>query len=102
MTGNAKNNWLSWLFYFIVFEAIVYIALQWLLSDLGIDNQYQSENTIVPNWVKAVIFILLYILCLLIVVMLVSNYVPSKHRRHLMKWVYLALLGMVIMLFFIY
>lgn len=102
MTGNAKNNWLSWLFYFIVFEAIVYIALQWLLSDLGIDNQYQSENTIVPNWVKAVIFILLYILSLLIVVMLVSNYVPSKYRRHLMKWVYLALLGMVIMLFFIY
>ena len=102
MSNSGKYSWLVWLFYFIVFEIVVFLGLQWLLSDVGISNQYQAENTIVPNWVKAVIFILLYILCLLFVVMLVSSFVPSKHRSQLMRWVYLALLGMAVMLFFIF
>ncbi|MBW7467108.1 uncharacterized protein YacL [Pontibacter aydingkolensis] len=102
MSNSGKYSWLVWLFYFIVFEAVVFITLQWLLSDLGMSNQYQAENTVVPNWVKAVIFILLYILSLLFVVMMISSFVPNKHRGQLMRWVYLALLGMVVMLFFLF
>ncbi|MDX5423335.1 MAG: hypothetical protein LPK14_13855 [Hymenobacteraceae bacterium] len=102
MSRNSNSNWPVWLLYFVVFEVLVFLGLQWLLSGMGISNQYQPENTVVPNWVKAVTFILLYILCLLIVVMLVSNFVPSKHRTQLMRWVYLALLGMVVMLFFLF
>lgn len=102
MGNGRKYSWLVWLVYFIAFELLVFWGLQWLLSDIGISNQYQAENTVVPNWVKAVIFILLYILCLLFVVMLVSNFVPSKHRGQLMRWVYLALFGMVVMLFLLF
>ena len=102
MQNSGRYSWLSWLLYFILFEVVVFVGLQWLLSDMGISNQYQAENTIVPNWVKAVIFILLYLLCLLFVVMLVSNFVPAKHRRQLMRWVYLALVGMAVMLFLLF
>lgn len=100
--NSGKYSWLLWLFYFIVFEVVVFFGLQWLLSGIGLSDQYQAENTIVPNWVKAVTFILLYLLCLLFVVMLISNMVPSKHRLHLMRWVYLALLGMAVMLFMLF
>ncbi|WP_299818182.1 hypothetical protein [uncultured Pontibacter sp.] len=102
MNNNGKYSWLVWLFYFIAFEVVVFLGLQWLLSGLGNSNQFQAENTVVPNWVKAVTFILLYILCLLFVVMLVSSFVPNKHRGQLMRWVYLALVGMAIMLFFLF
>ncbi|MHA6248513.1 hypothetical protein ACXYMU_11290 [Pontibacter sp. CAU 1760] len=100
--NKVKHSWGLWLFYFIVFEVVVYFGLEWLLSGIGLSNQYQAENTIVPNWVKAVTFILLYLLCLLFVVMLISNTVPSKHRQHLMRWVYLALAGMAVMLFLLF
>ena len=100
--SNGKNAWPTWLFYFIVFELGVYFGLQWLLSGMGTSNQYQPENTVVPNWVKAVTFILLYLLCLLTVVMIVSNTVPNKHRGQLMRWVYMALIGMVMMLFLLF
>lgn len=102
MNSNGKYSWLSWLFYFIIFEAVVFVGLQWLLSGMGVSNQLQPENTVVPNWVKAVTFILLYILCLLFVVMMISSFVPGKHRGQLMRWVYLALVGMVVMLFFLF
>ncbi|PRY14923.1 hypothetical protein CLV24_103162 [Pontibacter ummariensis] len=100
--SSGKHSWLLWLFYFIVFELIVFFGLQWLLSGMGMSNQLQPENTVVPNWVKAVTFILLYILLLLFMVMLISNTVPSKHRTQLMRWVYLALIGMVVMLFLLF
>ncbi|WP_162054434.1 hypothetical protein [Pontibacter pamirensis] len=100
--NTGKYSWVLWLFYFLIFETVVFFGLQWLLSGMGLSNQYQAENTIVPNWVKAVTFILLYLLCLLFMVMLISNMVPSKHRRNLMFWVYLALLGMVVMLFVLF
>ena len=96
-----RNNNYSfgvWLLYFVIFEVVVFFGLNYLLSDMGYDNQYHRENTIVPNWVKAVIFILLYILCLVTALLLVSNFVPSKHRRSLMRWLYLALIGMIVML----
>ncbi|WP_299758698.1 hypothetical protein [uncultured Pontibacter sp.] len=100
--SSSKNTWLNWLLYFVVFELAVYLGLQWLLSGMGMSNQFQAENTIVPNWVKAVTFILLYLLCLLAAVLVISSSVPGKHRPHLMRWVYLALLGMVVMLFLIF
>jgi len=102
MNANKKGNWPAWLGGFLLFEAVVYLGLQWLLSGMGTSNQYQPENTIVANWVKAITFILLYILCLLIVILLISTFVPSKHRPQLMRWVYLALCGMIVMLFFLF
>ncbi len=98
----SKYSGLLWLGYFIVFELVMYFGLGFILSGMGESNQVQAENTIVPNWVKAVTFILLYILGLIVVVMLVSNLMPSKHRPQLMRWVYLALLGMLLMLFFLF
>jgi hypothetical protein len=98
MRTPRSSGTLYGLFFFVVFEIVVFFGLQFLLSGMGISNQYQAENTVIPNWVKAVTFILLYILCLLIVVVLVSNFVPSKYRSQLMRWVYLALLGLVVML----
>ncbi|EJF09616.1 MULTISPECIES: hypothetical protein [Pontibacter] len=100
--AEQKSNRLYGLFFFIVFEVLVFYLLSNLVSGMGIDNQYQAENTIVPNWVKAVTFILLYILCVLIAVVFVSNVVPSKHRGQLMSWVYLALAGMLVMLALIF
>ncbi|WP_299706519.1 hypothetical protein [uncultured Pontibacter sp.] len=100
--ADSKSNWLYGLFYFALFEVVVFFALQFLVSGMGMSNQYQAENTIVPNWVKAVTFILLYILCVLIAVVLVSNLVPRKHRGQLMGWVYLSLVGMILMLVLIF
>jgi hypothetical protein len=100
--ADSRPNRLYGLFYFIVFEVAVFLVLQYLVSGMGMSDQYQSENTIVPNWVKAVIFILLYIICVLIAVVLVSNLVPSKHRGQLMGWVYLSLVGMILMLVLIF
>jgi hypothetical protein len=98
----SKSSFLIWLLYFIIFELVVYLSLSLLLSGMGYNNQYQQESTIVPNWVKAVIFVILYVLCLIIAVLLVSNMVPAKHRGHLMRWVYLALVGMIVMLFILF
>ncbi|WP_018476284.1 hypothetical protein [Pontibacter roseus] len=98
----SNQNRLYGLFYFIVFEVVVFFGLRYLVADMGMDDQYQAENTIVPNWVKAVTFILLYILCVLIAVVMVSNLVPSKHRGQLMSWVYLSLVGMLVMLALIF
>lgn len=100
--ANQKPNWLLGLFFFLLFELVVFFGLGYLVGGMGMDNQYQAENTIVPNWVKAVTFILLYILCVLIAVVLVSNLVPSKHRGQLMPWVYLSLAGMVVMLLLLF
>lgn len=100
--AEQKSDRLYGLFFFIVFEVVVFFLLRYLVSGMGMDDQYQAGNTIVPNWVKAVTFILLYILCVLIAVVLVSNIVPSKHRGQLMSWVYLALAGMLVMLVVIF
>ena len=98
----SKFSFWIWLFYFILFEVVVYLGLSYLLSGLGESNQVQEENTVVPNWVKAVVFILLYLLCMLIAVMVVSNMVPNKYRPQLMKWVYLGLLGLTVMLILLF
>lgn len=91
-----------WLLYFVIFELVVYLGLSYLLSGLGESNQYQAANTIIPNWVKAVVFILLYLLCILLAILSVSNIVPNKHRAQLMTWVYLSLLGLPVMLILLF
>ncbi|MBJ6117702.1 hypothetical protein JAO76_05845 [Pontibacter sp. BT310] len=98
----SKLSFWVWLFYFILFEVVVYLGLSYLLSGIGESNQLQEENTVVPNWVKAVVFILLYLLCMLIAVMVVSNMVPNKYRPQLMRWVYLGLLGLPVMLILLF
>lgn len=100
--ADSKPSRLYGLIYFILFEVVVFFILRYFVSGMGMDDQYQAENTIVPNWVKAITFILLYILCVLIAVVLVSNLVPSKHRGQLMSWVYLSLVGMIFMLVLIF
>lgn len=102
MSTSSKTSSLYGFLLFIFFEVAAYYGLRFLLSDMGMANQIQAENTILPNWVKAVVFILLYILCLLVSIMLVSNFVPAKHRKQLMTWVYLALLGLFPMLFLLF
>ena len=102
MSTPEKQGRLYGLFYFIIFEIAVYNGLKLLLAGMGQPDQLQPENTVVPNWVKAVTFILLYILCLLVAVMVISNVVPAKYRKQQMQWVYLALAGMVIMLFLLF
>ena len=101
MARDRYSFWV-WLLYFVLFEAVVYLGLSYLLAGMGESNQYQAENTVVPNWVKAVVFILLYLLCLLVGVMVVSNFVPGKHRGQLMRWVYLGLLGLPLMLLLLF
>ena len=101
MARDRYSFWV-WLLYFVLFEAVVYLGLSYLLAGMGESNQYQAENTVVPNWVKAVAFILLYLLCLLVGVMVVSNFVPGKHRGQLMRWVYLGLLGLPLMLLLLF
>ena len=100
--AQGKYSFWVWLFYFILFEVVVYMGLSYLLSGLGESNQLQAGNTVVPNWVKAVVFILLYLLSLLIAIMVVSNMVPNKHRGQLMRWVYMALLGLPVMLLLLF
>ncbi|HEY4652643.1 MAG TPA: hypothetical protein VIG72_14580 [Pontibacter sp.] len=101
MARDRYSFWV-WLLYFVLFEAVVYLGLSYLLAGMGESNQYQAENTVVPNWVKAVVFILLYLLCLLVGVMVVSNFVPGKHRGQLMRWVYLGLLSLPLMLLLLF
>ncbi len=102
MASNSKITGLYGWLLFILFEVVVYLGLSSLLSGMGMSDQVQPDNTIVPNWVKAVTFILLYILCILAALALISNYVPAKHRKQLMRWVYLALLGLLPMLFLLF
>jgi hypothetical protein len=98
----SNQSRLYGLLYFLIFEVVVFFGLRYLVSGMGMNNQMQAENTILPNWLKAVTFILLYILCVLIAVVLVSNMVPGKHRGQLMSWVYLSLAGMLVMLALIF
>lgn len=97
-----KYSSATWFLYFIIFEVVVYFGLSFLLSGMGYDNQRQEESTIVPNWVKAVTFALAYFVCMIIAILIVSNSVPAKHRGQLMRWVYLAMIGMIVMLFLLF
>ena len=76
---------------FIVFEVVAYYGLSFVTSGLGISDQYQPENTIVSNWVKTVVFLLLHLLLIVVAVLVLSNRLPRQYRGQVMGWFYLAL-----------
>jgi hypothetical protein len=77
---------------FLVFETVAYHLLCWITSPLGMADQYQPENTIVPNWVKAVVFLLLHLVLVVVGVLTLSNQLPRRYRGQVMGWFYLSLL----------
>lgn len=76
---------------FVAFETVAYYGLRFLTSGLGMSDQYQPENTIVSNWVKTVVFLLLHLLLLVVAVLVLSNRLPRRYRGQVMGWFYLAL-----------
>lgn len=95
---NGPLTWLAGAGLFVVFETVVYQLLQFATSGLGQANQLQPENTIVSNWVKTVIFLLLHLLVVIGAVLALSNWLPRRYRGHLMGWFYLALLMSFVLL----
>jgi hypothetical protein len=76
---------------FVVFETVTYYALRFATSGLGMSDQFQPENTIVSNWVKTVVFLLLHLLVIVVAVLVLSNRLPRRYRGQVMGWFYLAL-----------
>ena len=77
---------------FVLFETVTYYVLKFATSGLGMADQMQPENTIVSNWVKAVVFLLLYLAVVVIAVLTLSNRLPRRFRGQVMGWFYLSLL----------
>ena len=87
---------------FLVFETVAYYLLRFATSGLGMADQFQPENTIVSNWVKTVVFLLLHLTLVVVAVLVLSNQLPRRYRGQLMGWFYLSLLmgfGLLIPLF---
>ncbi|UOQ73275.1 hypothetical protein [Hymenobacter cellulosilyticus] len=84
---------------FVAFETAAYYLLRWLTSGLGMADQFQPENTIVSNWVKTVVFLLLYLVLVVAAVLVLSNRLPRRYRGQVMGWFYLSLLlGFVLLI----
>jgi len=84
---------------FLAFETAAYYLLRWVTSPLGIADQLQPENTIVPNWVKTVVFLLLHLVLIVMAVLMLSNQLPRRYRGQVMGWFYLSLLtGFVLLI----
>ena len=77
---------------FVAFEVAAYYALKFATSGLGMADQLQPENTIVSNWVKTVVFLLLHLTLVVVAVLVLSNRLPRRLRGQLMGWFYLSLL----------
>lgn len=97
-----KNGFLTWLAglgLFVLFETAAYYLLRFVTAGLGESNQFQPENTIVSNWVKTVVFLLLHLLLVVVAVLVLSNQLPRRYRGQLMGWFYLSLLmGFVLLI----
>ena len=78
---------------FLAFETGAYYLLRFATSGLGMADQMQPENTIVSNWVKTVVFLLLHLTLVVVAVLVLSNRLPRRFRGQLMGWFYLALLA---------
>ena len=83
---------------FVVFETVTYYLLKFATSGLGMQDQFQPENTIVSNWVKTVVFVLLHLLVVIGAVLVLSNVLPRRYRGQVMGWFYLALLMSFVLL----
>jgi len=77
---------------FVGFETVTYYLLRFATSGLGMQDQFQPENTIVSNWVKTVVFVLLHLLVVIGAVLVLSNRLPRRYRGLVMGWFYLAML----------
>ncbi|TGE09446.1 hypothetical protein [Hymenobacter fodinae] len=77
---------------FLLFEVVAYQVLKFATSGLGMQDQMQPENTIVSNWVKTVVFLLLHLALDVVAVLILSNRMPRRYRGQLMGWFYLSLL----------
>ncbi|MCA8832497.1 hypothetical protein [Hymenobacter pini] len=76
---------------FVVFEVVTYYVLKLATAGLGMPDQMQPENTIVSNWVKAVVFLLLYLAVMVAAVLVLSNRLPRRYRGQVMGWFYVSL-----------
>ena len=76
---------------FVAFEIGVYYLLRFATSGLGMADQMQPENTVVSNWVKTVVFLLLHLTLVVVAVLLLSNRLPRHYRGQVMGWFYLSL-----------
>ncbi|RSK43724.1 hypothetical protein [Hymenobacter rigui] len=76
---------------FVVFEVVTYYVLKFATSGMGMADQMQPENTIVSNWVKAVVFLLLYLAIVVVAVLVLSNRLPRRYRGQIMGWFYVSL-----------
>ena len=83
---------------FVVFETLAFYVLRWATSPLGMADQFQPENTIVPNWVKTVVFLLLHLVLVVVAVLVLSNRLPRRYRGQVMGWFYLSLLMSFVLL----
>ncbi len=84
---------------FLVFEVAAYYLLSWVTSPMGMPDQFQPENTIVPNWVKAVVFLLLHLVLVVVAVLVLSNQLPRRYRGQVMGWFYMSLLAGFVLVF---
>jgi hypothetical protein len=76
--------------YFVAFEVVAFYSLRYLTSGLGAADQYQPDNTIVSNWVKTMVFVLLHLTLVIVAVLVLSNRLPRSYRGQMMGWFYLA------------
>ncbi|MCR5888247.1 hypothetical protein LRS06_10810 [Hymenobacter sp. J193] len=84
---------------FLAFETGAYYLLRLLTASLGETDQLQPENTIVSNWVKTVVFLLLHLTLLIVAMLMLSNRLPRRYRGQVMGWFYLALVtGFVLLI----
>jgi RsiW-degrading membrane proteinase PrsW (M82 family) len=99
---SQKSSFLTWLAglgLFVLFETGAYYLLKYLTSGLGMADQFQPENTIVSNWVKTVVFLLLHLTLVVGAVLVLSNRLPRRYRGQVMGWFYLSLvLGFVLLI----
>ena len=77
---------------FVGFETAAFWLIRWLTSALGEANQYQPENTIVPNWVKTTAFLVLHLALVIGAVLVLSNRLPRRYRAQVLGWFYVSLL----------
>lgn len=87
---------------FVAFETLAFYLLRFLTSGLGEADQYQPDNTIVSNWLKTMVFVLLHLTLVIAAVLVLSNRLPRQYRGQVMGWFYLAVLmsfGLLIPLF---
>ena len=94
---NSFDKFLTFI-YFIGFEVAVYYGLSFLLFDQVPTNPDNQENIIVKNWNGVIYFFLLYAAITIGTMLFLSSALPRKHKPQVMRYFWLAWLGLLIML----